>query len=57
MFQSQVALLTKLIQTAKSCDQIRNYATCISILDGLENVLVRQLPVSCSSHRNTQKIG
>ena len=44
--QAQVAAISKFLTTARLCQEMRNFATCISILDGLENVLVRQVPVS-----------
>ena len=40
----QIAVLNKFIFTAKICHELRNYATCIAILDGLENIIVRQVP-------------
>ncbi|KAK3589437.1 hypothetical protein CHS0354_020772 [Potamilus streckersoni] len=43
--KSQVIVLTRVLQTAQICMELRNFATCISILDGLENVIVKQLPV------------
>ncbi|XP_023930063.1 protein very KIND isoform X2 [Lingula anatina] len=43
--KSQIALLSKFIHTAKICHSIRNFATSMAILDGLENLIVRQLPV------------
>ena len=41
----QVALLTKFIYLAKCLQDMHNYATCIAIVDGLDNLIVRQLPV------------
>ncbi|XP_064630511.1 uncharacterized protein LOC135489206 isoform X2 [Lineus longissimus] len=41
----QLNILTKFIYTAKMCLDMRNYATAISIIDALENYIVRQLPV------------
>lgn len=46
VFQGQVALLTKFVLTAKLCLDTRDYATAVAIIDGLENVIVRQVPVS-----------
>jgi hypothetical protein len=45
LFQVQLNILTKFIYTAKMCLDLRNYATAISIIDALENYIVRQLPV------------
>ncbi|XP_076460857.1 uncharacterized protein LOC143293637 isoform X2 [Babylonia areolata] len=42
--KSQVAALTKFLQTAQLCVEIRNYATALAIVAGLDNLLVRQLP-------------
>ena len=45
LFQGQVALLSKFIYTAKLCLDLRNYATAVAVIEGLENVIVRQVPV------------
>ncbi|XP_030841143.1 uncharacterized protein LOC584262 isoform X1 [Strongylocentrotus purpuratus] len=42
--KTQVALLSKFVSTAKTCLELRNFASCVQILDGLDNVLVRQVP-------------
>nr|XP_028585685.1 LOW QUALITY PROTEIN: kinase non-catalytic C-lobe domain-containing protein 1 [Podarcis muralis] len=41
----QVNLLSKLLFIAKCCYEQRNFATAMQILKGLENLIVRQLPV------------
>ncbi|XP_061491572.1 kinase non-catalytic C-lobe domain-containing protein 1 isoform X2 [Rhineura floridana] len=41
----QVTLLSKLLFIAKCCYEHRNFATAMQILKGLENLIVRQLPV------------
>nr|KAI8756211.1 kinase non-catalytic C-lobe domain-containing protein 1-like [Biomphalaria glabrata] len=43
--KSQVNLLTKFLTIAQMCLNVRNFATALSILDGLENLVVKQLPV------------
>ncbi|KAH9500932.1 hypothetical protein Btru_069231 [Bulinus truncatus] len=43
--KSQVSLLTKFLTVAHLCLNVRNFATALSILDGLENLVVKQLPV------------
>ena len=43
-YQSQVSALTKFLATAQLCVEIRNYATALAIIAGLDNLLVRQLP-------------
>ena len=43
--QMQVIMLSRFIETSRVCRDIRNFAGCLAILDGLENILVRQLPV------------
>ncbi|XP_042316222.1 kinase non-catalytic C-lobe domain-containing protein 1 isoform X2 [Sceloporus undulatus] len=43
--KAQVNLLTKFLCIAKCCYEQRNFATTIQILNGLENLVVRQLPV------------
>ena len=45
-FQMQVAILTKFIYTAKICQEIRNFSTCIAIVNALKNLFIEQLPVS-----------
>jgi hypothetical protein len=40
----QVSVLSRFIEMARMCRDMRNFAVCVSILDGLENILVRQLP-------------
>lgn len=45
-FQLQVSLLSKFLLIAKCCYEQRNFATAMQILAGLENLIVRQLPVS-----------
>ncbi|CAL1544309.1 unnamed protein product, partial [Lymnaea stagnalis] len=40
----QVNLITKFLTVAIMCLNIRNFATALSILDGLENLVVKQLP-------------
>ncbi|XP_077992476.1 kinase non-catalytic C-lobe domain-containing protein 1-like isoform X1 [Glandiceps talaboti] len=42
--KAQVALLSKFIHMAKTCYDIRNYDTCVQIMEGLDNVLVKQVP-------------
>ncbi|XP_071508607.1 uncharacterized protein [Diadema antillarum] len=42
--KAQVAILSKFISAAKTCFELRNFATCVQILDGLDNVIVRQVP-------------
>ncbi|BFZ01604.1 hypothetical protein BsWGS_04643 [Bradybaena similaris] len=42
--KAQVGLITKFLTAARLCQEIRNYATALSILDGLENLVIRQLP-------------
>ena len=37
-------MLTKFLFTAHSCMELRNFATCMAILDGLENLIIKQLP-------------
>ncbi|XP_068746052.1 ras guanine nucleotide exchange factor Y-like isoform X2 [Montipora capricornis] len=43
--KGQLALITKFVNAAHYCCEIRNYATCIQIVDALEMFVVRQLPV------------
>ncbi|XP_021355503.1 protein very KIND-like isoform X2 [Mizuhopecten yessoensis] len=42
--KNQLAILTKFLNTAQICKDMRNYGTCLAILDGLENLIVKQLP-------------
>lgn len=54
LLQTQAALLTKYLWIGKHCYESRNFATAMQVLGGLENVIVRQLPVclhliNCSS--------
>ena len=46
LLQIQAALLTKFLLIAKHCYESRDFATAMQVLGGLENVIVRQLPVS-----------
>ena len=39
-----MSALTKFLATAQLCVEIRNYATALAIIAGLDNLLVRQLP-------------
>lgn len=41
-----MSLLSKFLLIAKCCYEQRNFATAMQILAGLENLIVRQLPVS-----------
>nr|XP_032807943.1 kinase non-catalytic C-lobe domain-containing protein 1-like [Petromyzon marinus] len=43
--KSQLAVLSKLLWVAKHCCDIRNFSTGMQILQGMENIIVRQLPV------------
>nr|XP_060624671.1 kinase non-catalytic C-lobe domain-containing protein 1 [Anolis sagrei ordinatus] len=43
--KTQVNLLTKFLSIAKCCYEQRNFSTTIQILNGLEHLVVRQLPV------------
>ena len=45
MLQAQLALITKFLNAARYCCEIRNYSTCIQIVDALEMFVIRQLPV------------
>ncbi|KAF4791379.1 hypothetical protein TURU_130596 [Turdus rufiventris] len=45
----QVSLLSKFLLIAKCCYEQRNFATAMQILAGLENLIVRQLPVFLKS--------
>lgn len=42
--KAQLALITKFVNTARYCCEIRNYSTCIQIVDALEMFVIRQLP-------------
>ncbi|XP_051937203.1 kinase non-catalytic C-lobe domain-containing protein 1 [Hippocampus zosterae] len=42
--KEQIALLTKYLWIGKHCYESRNFATAMQVLEGLENVMVRQLP-------------
>ncbi|XP_072042555.1 uncharacterized protein [Amphiura filiformis] len=42
--KTQMALLSKFINTARACYDMRNFATCVQIMDGLDNLIVRQVP-------------
>ncbi|XP_058882129.1 kinase non-catalytic C-lobe domain-containing protein 1 isoform X2 [Acipenser ruthenus] len=42
--KAQAVLLSTFLHTAKLCFELRNFATAMHILCGLENVIVRQLP-------------
>ncbi|CAG5129093.1 unnamed protein product [Candidula unifasciata] len=42
--KAQINLITKFLTVAHLCQEVRNYATALSILDGLENLVIRQLP-------------
>ncbi|KAK6482233.1 kinase non-catalytic C-lobe domain-containing protein 1-like isoform X1 [Huso huso] len=42
--KAQAGLLSTFLHTAKLCFELRNFATAMHILCGLENVIVRQLP-------------
>lgn len=46
VLQAQLALITKFVNAARYCCEIRNYSTCIQIIDALEMFVIRQLPVS-----------
>lgn len=57
--QAQAALLTKYLWIGKHCYESRNFVTAMQVLGGLENVIVRQLPVRLhlindSSHKTRQ---
>ncbi|KAM8860344.1 kinase non-catalytic C-lobe domain-containing protein 1 [Spinachia spinachia] len=43
--KTQVASLTKYLWIGKHCYESRNFATAMQVLRGLDNVIVRQLPV------------
>ncbi|KAH3790012.1 hypothetical protein DPMN_168206, partial [Dreissena polymorpha] len=40
----QLAILSKFLFIAYACMELRNFATSMAILDGLENLIVKQLP-------------
>ncbi|XP_070541592.1 uncharacterized protein [Ptychodera flava] len=42
--KAQIALLSKFIHLAKTCYELRNYDTCVQIIDGLDNLIIRQVP-------------
>ncbi|XP_038045530.1 uncharacterized protein LOC119720079 [Patiria miniata] len=42
--KSQLVLLSKFINVAKACYDLRNFATCVQILDALDSLIVRQVP-------------
>ncbi|XP_047207511.1 kinase non-catalytic C-lobe domain-containing protein 1 isoform X4 [Girardinichthys multiradiatus] len=42
--KTQIALLTRYLWIGKYCYEMRNFATAMQVLRGLENVIVRQLP-------------
>ena len=44
MLQTQVTVLSKFIFIAHTCVELRNFATAMAILDGLENLIIKQLP-------------
>ncbi|XP_012936876.1 uncharacterized protein LOC101848743 [Aplysia californica] len=41
----QGSMITKFLTVAHMCLEVRNFASALSILDGLENLVVKQLPV------------
>ncbi|XP_020623778.1 protein very KIND-like [Orbicella faveolata] len=43
--KAQLALITKFVNAARYCCEIRNYSTCFQIVDALEMFVIRQLPV------------
>ncbi|CAM9463224.1 unnamed protein product [Lampetra planeri] len=43
--KTQLAVLSKFLHVAKTCSSLRNFASSMQILSGLENFTVRQLPV------------
>lgn len=46
LLQAQLALITKFVNAARYCCEIRNYSTCMQIIDALEMFVVKNLPVS-----------
>lgn len=55
LLQGQLALITKFVNAARYCCEIRNYSTCMQILDALEMFVVRHLPVSSQTNINTRR--
>lgn len=51
VLQTQVALLTRYLWIGKYCYEMRNFATAMQVLGGLENVIVRQLPVRLQHYK------
>ncbi|GFS11535.1 protein very KIND-like [Elysia marginata] len=43
--KSQTSMITKFLTAGHLCLEVKNFATGLAILDGLENLVVRQLPV------------
>ncbi|XP_048584976.1 uncharacterized protein LOC5521079 isoform X2 [Nematostella vectensis] len=43
--KSQLVLVTKFVSIAKHCAEMRNFATCVQIIDALEMFVIKQLPV------------
>ncbi|XP_015758547.1 PREDICTED: protein very KIND-like [Acropora digitifera] len=43
--KAQLALITKFVNAAHYCCEIRNFATCLQIIDALEMFVVRHLPL------------
>lgn len=43
-------MIQKYISVAKYCSEMRNFATCVQVVDALEMFVVRQLPVSGVPH-------
>merc|ERR1719483_1928065 len=41
----QASVVTKFLQTANMCLEARNYSSALAIYEGLENLVVKQLPV------------
>jgi len=46
MYLLMQATLSKFVQIAKICKDLRNYASCIAIKDGLDHIMIRHIPVS-----------
>ncbi|XP_022080573.1 uncharacterized protein LOC110973789 isoform X2 [Acanthaster planci] len=42
--KTQLVHLSKFINVAKACYDLRNFATCVQILDALDSLIVRQVP-------------
>ena len=57
LLQAQLALITKFVNAARYCCEIRNYSTCIQIIDALEMFVIRQLPVSYQPDMRQALIG